>query len=301
MRDVGLSKRLSQYAVQAMLYEVTATPKPGLVDRGNSGAHRDMDIFTFMGSSASLAHYFFQCSHQTQSYLDSTGPGEADCRELFGILRGLGLEAERSMFDATNGVNTHKGLIFSLGIIVSAAAYSLCRSGCPDPDIHDICSVVCALTEGICDKDFKGVEGKAFHTAGEKLYLQHGIKGIRGEAEKGYPIVRDVSYPVMKELMERSGHPINDIFVQVLFHIMAVLEDTNVLNRHDMGVLEEVQAAAQEVLGLGGVFTEAGRESILELDRLFIERNISPGGAADLLAVTIFFHLLDVQTAREEV
>src|SRR4051812_47765287 len=105
---------ISQKALLSLLYEVSASPKPGLVDRYNQGAHKDMDFFTFMASSAALSNYFNDCVAEGVKY-SGQNP-----QELFFSLRSLGVDAEKSMFEATDNVNTHKGLIFSLGIICAA-------------------------------------------------------------------------------------------------------------------------------------------------------------------------------------
>ena len=108
---------LSYLAHKAMLYEVSASPKPGLVDRFSNGAHKDMDFFTFMSSSASLSQFFSHCALEGEKHLDS------DLPNLFSSLRIPGISAEKKMFFATNNINTHKGAIFSIGTICAAAGY----------------------------------------------------------------------------------------------------------------------------------------------------------------------------------
>jgi triphosphoribosyl-dephospho-CoA synthase len=277
---------ISQKALQALLYEVSASPKPGLVDRLNQGAHKDMDFFTFMASSAALNHYFHHCAIEGINYAGK------DPKQLFQVLRSIGIEAEKAMFAATNNVNTHKGLIFSLGIICAAASCCMKESKNKLVDTDLICTKVSIMTQGLCLRELSCLQKTENLTYGEKLYQNYGLKGIRGEVENGFPTVRNYSLPVLKNLKALNKISINDIYVQTLFHLMAVNEDTNVVARHDLETLELVHLNAQRVLEAGGMLTQEGVQMINEMDREFIRKNISPGGSADLLAVTIMFDLL---------
>lgn len=268
-----------------MLLEVTATPKPGLVDRNNAGAHKDMNFFTFMESSASQVHTFYKC---TLKGLNFDGK---DKKDLLKLIRPIGLEGEDKMFKATSGINTHKGLIFSLGVI-SAAAGLQYKETKKNMKVEDICHKVTEIAEGIVSRELEHLNNKDAITYGEKLFKNHGIKGIRGEVESGFPTVRNHSLPILRELME-GKESINDNLVQVLLHLMTVVEDVNILGRHGIEQLEYVKSVARGALALGGIFTEKGREKILELDKEFIQKNISPGGSADLLAVTLMLYFLE--------
>lgn len=292
MTNTRICEKISQCAVQALLYEVTASPKPGLVDRFNCGAHKDMDIFTFMSSSAALSSYFYYCSIETIRMIEKSEDEVNLYDNLFTGLRELGLKAEMNMYQATKDVNTHKGLIFSLGLIASAASIVFYKTGDLALSITDVSEEVKRITKGLCEKDFANIIGKEVLSAGEKLYLNYGIKGIRKEVEEGFPSVTNVAYPKMCDYMQQANHPVNDILVNVLLHLMAITEDTNILSRHDMSTLKDVQKRAKQALDLGGMFTGYGKEYVEHMDRDFSKRNISPGGAADLLAVTIMFYLL---------
>jgi triphosphoribosyl-dephospho-CoA synthase len=277
---------ISQKALLALLYEVSASPKPGLVDRFNQGAHQDMDFFTFMASSAALSNYFNDCVTEGIKYSGK------DPKQLFQALRSIGIEAEKAMFAATNNVNTHKGLIFSLGIICAAASCCMMESQNKIIDTEKICTKVSKMTQGLCLRELTLLKKTVNLTYGEKLYVNYGLKGIRGEVENGFPTVRNYSLPVLKKLKSLSNISINDIYVQTLFHLMAVNEDTNIVARHNLETLERVHLYAQRVLDAGGMLTQEGVQMIDKLDKEFIRRNISPGGSADLLAVTIMFDLL---------
>ncbi|SDY61819.1 triphosphoribosyl-dephospho-CoA synthase [Proteiniborus ethanoligenes] len=284
--NYGFCEYISEIAIKSMLLEVAATPKPGLVDRNNSGAHKDMDFYTFMESSASQVYTFYNCALEGLKF-----EGKEN-KELLNIIRPIGIEGENKMFNATRGINTHKGLIFSLGIIAAAAGLQHKETKKQKMDIDDICHKVKDIAEGIVSRELGKLDNKDSLTYGEILYKNHGIKGIRGEAESGFSTVRYHSLPIFRELMKGEGN-LNDNLVQVIFHLMTITEDVNILGRHGVDALEYVKSKAKEVLALGGIFTEKGKKKILEVDKDFIYRNISPGGSADLLAVTLMLYLLE--------
>jgi len=287
MNSNSFSEYIARLALKSLLYEVAATPKPGLVDRNNSGAHRDMDFFTFMSSSAAIADVFRKCAMEGINFdLD-------DSTLLLKNIRPIGIEGEKRMFEATNNVNTHKGLIFSLGIITAAAGNLYKKSeGRITFSPDEISSKVREITKGICH-EFKEIDNKEKLTYGEMLYKKYGIKGIRGEVESGFETVIKVSLPIMKKLVEEKKGSINDILVETLIHLMANTEDSNILGRHNLEVLSYVKEMGRKAIKLGGFFSGEGRNFIEEMDRDFIGKNISPGGSADLLAVTIMFFLLE--------
>lgn len=316
-----LCETIRYNAVASLLFEVSATPKPGLVDRLNQGAHSDMDFFSFMASSAALSPYFYKCAEKGMEFSEyqSSRP-----EMLFESLRPLGLTAEKAMYQATGGANTHKGLIFSIGIICAAAAvcYLKDRESKTEAeteiytelytdqktvvntelnaknkriDIHStekICNTVSMMTQGICARELASMKKKNNLSHGEMIYIKYGARGIRGEVENGFPTVRNYALPVFNRLKAAGGCSFNDILVQTLLHIMAVNEDTNVLARQDRDTLEYVRNCARRAIDAGGILTPEGTRMVNAMDRDFVERNISPGGAADLLAVTIMLDRL---------
>jgi len=282
----GLCQTISQYAATSLLYEVSSAPKPGLVDCLNQGAHRDMDFFSFMRSSAALFPYFYKCASMgVKFYQDSP-------QNLFKKLRRVGLEAEKAMYAATGGANTHKGLIFSMGLLCAASALCYMRDRPNIPNVEAICRTVSDMTQGLCHKELYSVKEKRNLTHGEKMFLKYGAKGIRGEAESGFATVRACSLPVFKKLKAMKEYSLNDILIQTLLNLMAVNEDTNILARHGMDTLKYVRDYAARALDAGGMLSTEGRQMVFEMDREFIEINISPGGSADLLAVTIMLDFL---------
>ncbi|HMK44185.1 MAG TPA: triphosphoribosyl-dephospho-CoA synthase CitG [Dissulfurispiraceae bacterium] len=282
-----LSEKIAQSALRSMLYEVAATPKPGLVDRANAGAHQDMDYFSFMASSSVLVFFFQECAQLGAKY------AAEESLDLFPALREAGLRAEKEMFAATGGVNTHKGLVFSLGIISAAAACCMTSEDRTTKLLDRICAKSGAITRGICERDFASVHLKERRTNGETLHLLHGFKGIRGEVEQGFPTVVEYAFPALNACRAQRILDFNDSLVQVLMVLLSVTEDTNIAARCGKDAICEVRRFAREALDCGGMYTSEGRRMIHEMDRIFIERNVSPGGSADLLAVTIMFDLLE--------
>lgn len=278
-RENNFADRIGGTAIRALLHEVAATPKPGLVDRSNNGAHDDMDFFTFMASVSALRNTF---EHFAEIGAETRG---LNPRGAFRHLQRAGLDAEKKMFAATGGVNTHKGAIFSLGLVCGAAGRA---AGDASPET--VCAAAAALCAGICDEAYGALTEAAQTrppTKGERVFLAHGIRGVRGEAEDGFPSVLRVGLPAYRE-MKQNGAPENDALVQTLLCLMSSVHDTNVISRRDLAASRYVRERAAAALVLGGMTTPAGKRAVEEMDRDFIQKNISPGGCADLLAVTFF-------------
>lgn len=266
-------------AGRALLAEVSVTPKPGLVDRANSGSHTDMDYFTFLDSAAVLTPWFrtFFCLGWDNAHLPEA--------EQFAKLRWAGLEAERAMFAATGGVNTHKGLIFSMAVLCGAMGRA--RAGRQGPvrleQLLESCARLgsCALAD---------LDRASSETAGLRCYRDHRITGIRGEAAGGFPSVLAHGLPVLREWLGR-GAALNDAAAAALLSLIGSVTDTNMIHR---GGLEEAERRKREAAELlRRVTTRTLRSRLEELDREYIRRNLSPGGCADLLALTLMFHFLD--------
>ncbi len=275
---------ISRYAAESMLQEVLATPKPGLVDRNNCGAHHDMDLDTFKCSIAALAPFMHQFAEAGQR---SAGQ---DLALLFAELRRTGINAEKEMFRATGGVNTHKGMLFSMGLLCGAAGRILAGSD-SSPTPESLCDMVAAMTKGLCDREFAGLDRKMFFSPGERVYMRYGEKGARGEAESGFENVRLFAYPMMESLFRKKISD-NDVLVHTLIRLMSKVSDTNVMARHDLATARYVKKEAARIWEEGGMLSPQGRKSIELLDQEFIRKNISPGGCADLLAITLFLWFL---------
>lgn len=275
---------IASYAMKALLYEVSASPKPGLVDRLGSGAHQDVDYFTFVDSALSLHDTFYTCA-QIGSEFDGNDP-----RELLALLRPIGLTGEKKMLESTRGVNTHKGAIFSLGILCAVAG----KLKSHEQKADTICEYIKRIASGLTD-ELGVIKSEKELTDGERIYKQHGILGIRGEVEAGFPSVRKYGLPTLKNMIHEGQFDRNEIMIQVLIQIMCHVDDSNVLARKGLEGLDFVRKESEKALQLGGVYNKEGWYYIVNMDRVFADQNISPGGTADLLAVTLMLHFLEHQ------
>jgi len=275
---------IANWAVQALLYELAASPKPGLVDRFDNGAHDDMNYYTFLKSINSLKCGFYNIAEVSNSF---SGKG---LKEWFSLITPIGRAMEREMLKATDGINTHKGAIFSLGIICSSVAYMMQHTSSDNLNSILIRNSIRNMTEGLCHQYLESITVSNHLSHGELLYKKYGITGIRGEAESGYKTVYEHGLPYLKENREL---PINDLLVNTLLKLMTVTEDTNILWRHNSQTLEYVKDSATDALRKGGMKTEAGVKAIYQMNESYKAANISPGGSADLLAVTILLGLID--------
>lgn len=271
-------QRIASLAVRSLLDEVATTPKPGLVDRANTGSHRDMDIFTFNASAAALYPYFLRCFELGRAGREQ--PGEA----IFEALREAGLQAEVEMYAATGGVNTHKGIIYTLGILCGAWG-RLWTAAQPFPGsqaLGETCGVLAAVSAA---EDLRRIaEEGAADTAGARLYRSQGLTGIRGEAAAGLPSVTRWALPAYRQALA-GGRSRNDAGAAALIHLIAHVDDTNLYHRGGRAGALWAAQAARELLDRSPLPTPA---EIARLDEEFIRRDLSPGGCADLLAVTYF-------------
>jgi len=273
---------IGQLAIAALLEEVYTAPKPGLVDPYSNGAHKDMNLDTFKESAKAIAPCF-----EEMALLGILMYEEPE--NLFPVIRRTGQKAEQAMYEATGGVNTHKGAIFTLGIL-SAAAGVCCRK-LRRITLDTLLETEQKMTRTILLGELEQLKSRAPKSSGERNLFQYGSKGIRGEAAEGYPSIRNYGLPVLRRGI-RSGHSWNQVKIQVLMTLMCSVEDGNILARTGMEGLKQVQSAACTFLKTGGAYA-AGAEKKLELlDLHFTEKNYSSGGCADLLAATIFINSL---------
>ena len=267
------AQQIGIWAVQSLLDEVCTTPKPGLVDRRNNGSHKDMDLFTFFASASALAPYFYRCAKIGMNTAKDTP------ETTFRHLRIAGLQAEQDMFAATCGVNTHKGAIFTIGLLCGAAGrlWNPVAGWSPDALFAEVSS----MTSQIVPKDFN--TGNT-DTIGLRLFAKNGIRGIRGEVAQGLPSVGKLGLPVYRNLKEQ-GLSSEQAGAITLLHLVGHVEDTNMIAR---GGIDGAKEGKDRTLSL---LYETGIPSIKQIEALddwFIHRNLSPGGCADLLAAVYF-------------
>ncbi len=277
-------EKLSEYLSQAILLEVSAYPKPGLVNRHTNGSHSDMSILTFAMSSVVLSRAYYQ-------FLEFGKQEDCSAEDLFNKVRMAGVVAEKDLLIATKGVNTQRGVLFAGGILAAAGGYLTKKT---DAVTEDIYGLVANMTQGLVKNELENLDIKTKLTAGELLYKKYGITGIRGEVEKGFPSVRNIGLPAL-EAAFAQGVCLNDALVHGLISLMTCVEDSNVIWRTDYETLQKVQLRAQYILSKGSIFSSIGREEIQKFDHDCVEHRISPGGAADLLSITIALFLLKNQ------
>lgn len=266
---------IAHLATQALQAELDTTPKPGLVDKDNNGAHRDMDYALMQRSIDTLHPYFVKLALL----------GCADALPTHTSIRDIGIEAERAMLSATNGVNTHKGALFSMGLAVVAAAHEERKIAANEEQIlkernggEDVLVSLQTTIKALA-ASFPDTNGT--HGSKAKL-LSKGttaIKGALDNAREGYEMLFAEWLPFyIERRKERDAHTLH----KTLLRIMCDLDDTNVIYRTDLATAEEVK---QEARALLDNFSEA---ALKDMDRHYTTRNISPGGAADMLSLTIF-------------
>ncbi len=341
---------VAKTAEKAMLSEVLVTPKPGLVDRNGSGAHDDMDIFTFTDSAAELYDYLRTCAMTgIEAKMNSGCGSESDCNEpsgsdpanpavLFEKINVRGLIAEQEMYSATGGVNTHKGLIFSMGLLCLSYGYCLGRvsdEGTSETLTESALSMCSAMAKEFLEGRIKDAEKKAakkgktegseseyegenknggkdrYETAGEKALRLYGVKGILGEAASGFESARK-ALPIYRKLKDMIGR--NDAGVITLLKLMSLCDDTNMIKRAGYDEAKRIREEIEEELKPTDIYCNTCEmikrddvkdcdvtldfaetiKKILDfasvLDKDLCERKISPGGAADLLAVVFMIN-----------
>jgi len=266
---------IAHLATQALQAELDTTPKPGLVDKDNNGAHRDMDYALMQRSIHTLHPYFVQLARL----------GFADTLPTHTAIRDIGIEAERAMLAATNGVNTHKGALFSMGLAVVAAAHEERKTAANEEQIlkeknggEDVLVSLQTTIKALA-ASFPDTSGT--HGSKAKL-LSKGttaIKGALDNAREGYEMLFAEWLPFYIE--RRKEHDAYTLH-KTLLRIMCDLDDTNVIYRTDLATAEEVK---QEARALLDNFSKA---ALKDMDRRYTARNISPGGAADMLSLTAF-------------
>ena len=262
---------LAQIAVGSLLQELEAYPKPGLVSRIDSGAHADMDYDVMNRSSRVLLHPFARIA--------AAGRNAGSFKS---IIVPLGLEAENEMLLATGGVNTHRGAIFSLGLILAALALVESRSTSKTPE-----QVRAKLLETWGEAlQAHANSGNYGNSHGSKVRRATGSGGARIEAARGFPCIFEIGVPSYYEALA-SGLDLNASRIQTLFILMEAVDDSNVIFRGGLEAADFVRRTAGQFLMDGGCGRDDWFDRAEELHRTFIQHNLSPGGSADLLSGTL--------------
>lgn len=272
---------IAELATRSLLYEVSVSPKPGLVDRFDNGAHSDMDFFTFLNSSTALTEYF-RSAYLLGKQLNRESPSS-----VFLSLRKLGIQAEAKMYASTDGVNTHKGTIFTFGLFCGALGWISNNVTEIDADRFLLfCGHMVAPT---LEAELSNVStgNSAAKTGGERFFAATGCGGIRSEASAGYPSLRTCGLPALRCALEQ-GYSYNDAGILVLLKLMCCVQDSNIFSRCGPSKQQQLSSHVRKILDE----PRLDLSQIEELNRLCIQDRVSPGGCADLLAATFFLHFL---------
>ncbi|MCR1926753.1 triphosphoribosyl-dephospho-CoA synthase CitG [Enterococcus gallinarum] len=279
---------VANMAIEALLYEVALSPKPGLVDRYDNGAHTDMDFFLFIKSIQTLAPFF-------EMYISTGYKHTGSLSELFQKIRKIGQHAEGEMLHSTNNVNTHKGANFSFAVILGSVGYYIQKERgssfslpLSESETSQIFCIVKEMCHGLVSNDFSIVDEKKM-SYGEKIYKKYNLTGIRGEAEAGYPTIQTEVLPIVRSL---DGENKEELLLNTLLILMSVTEDSNLIHRGGVNAWKKVQNVSKAILAQNYNLKEL-IIVLKEYNKELIANHLSPGGSADLLAVTIFFLLLE--------
>lgn len=267
---------LAHAACKALSDELHLTPKPGLVDEHDNGAHSDMDLALMARSIEACKPYFTKMA-SIGAQADKT-----DLSDMASQLRGIGIEAEQAMLKATGGINTHRGALFSLGLAVAAAAAAVAKSGDKQASLaadvlrQNIMKMAAALSAG---------KPARAESHGAKACTQYGIKGAARLAEEGYAMLFESWLPYYRSV---KGEPLAQH--RLLCRIISEIDDTNLYHR---GGSEGAEYARRYAAALA---EECSEEALAKANADFVARNLSPGGAADMLALTL---LIDSLTRKQ--
>jgi triphosphoribosyl-dephospho-CoA synthase len=264
--------RIGDLAAASLLLEAETWPKPGLVSHVDCGSHGDMDARTFRASALALHPFFVALASAGGTGMDE--------------LRAIGLLAEQAMIAATGGVNTHRGAIFGLGLLCAAAG-ALYGAGREYP-LGSLGTFVClrwgsAILSGPITRQSHGSEA----------LRRYGAGGARAEAAAGFPHVYEVGLPALRSGRFLASGDENAARVHACFALLATLEDTNLLHRSGEAGLRFARRAARDFLRRGGVGQVHWQSRAAEIHHEFIARRLSPGGCADLLAMSLLVDALE--------
>ncbi|MDR5779776.1 triphosphoribosyl-dephospho-CoA synthase [Caballeronia sp. LZ065] len=260
-------------ARDALIAEARLTPKPALVDQRGSGAHRDLDLDTMLRSAHALHPTFLAIARAASRAQPSQALREQLAR--------IGREGEIAMMNATGGSNAHRGAIWIVGLLCAGAALHA---------LHDS-AAICASAAAIACHEDRYAPPSASASHGARASARYQVAGARGEARNGFPHARLIGLPALDAARAR-GVCENDAQLDALLAIIASLDDTCLLHRGGRRALTAAQDGARVVMARGGVATDEGRAALAQLDDALLALNASPGGAADLLAATLFLDSL---------
>lgn len=279
-RKIKVVNFIAEQALKAILFEVATEQKPGLVCPSTNGAHKDMDYFTFLSSSSALASYLYKITKYGYAFTEN----KIDYSEAIVKLRTLGLEAEETMYKATKNVNTHKGVIFLMGYACFSASVVFSKQN--TFNTKKTRNIIKKLSCNLVEEDY---EKRKFgnNTHGASCYQKYGKKiagGARYEAEQGLPLVFKTGLPFLELEKNKTKEQWQKTLQTLLLILISKNNDTNILYRTNHKKLKQVKKMALEAIQC--------KEKLKKLISYCKNNNISAGGSADILAVSLFFHFI---------
>jgi triphosphoribosyl-dephospho-CoA synthase len=271
-RAGSLADRLADAAAEALTEELDTYPKPGMVSFHDNGSHRDMTASMFLVSIAVLKPFFAEIA--------AAGYRRAGLADL----RRIGRQAEKAMLAATGGVNTHRGAIFSLGLLCAAAGYAFSRGVFSDLPADGLGKIIAAHWGPGLDscQEYAG----ASH--GAVMYKKYGAGGARREAAGGFASVRRIGLPAFTEALRGFSPAVAR--THCFFALLEAVPDTTLMYRGGLAGMHFAREQARVFNARGGVKDRGWRRRAQRIHREFIDRNLSAGGVADLLAATLLVH-----------
>jgi triphosphoribosyl-dephospho-CoA synthase len=266
--------RLARLARQALIAEAELTPKPGLVDRRGAGAHSDLSLRIMTRSARAIEPYLCE-----MALISGRNYPSQLLRERLAV---VGREAELAMRKATSGSNAHKGAIWVLGLLTSAAAMQD-HDGAP-------ASTIAGTAKKIASFQDRATPRLVSH--GDLVAKRYGVAGARGEALGGFLHVVDIGLPILHS-RRASGATETVARLDALLGIVSCLDDTCLLYRGGEEALVTAKAGAAAVESAGGSGTRLGKQRLQRLDHRLLELGVSPGGSGDLLAATLFLDAVE--------
>jgi triphosphoribosyl-dephospho-CoA synthase len=268
------ARRLARLARQALIAEAELTPKPGLVDRRGVGAHTDLSLDIMRRSAVAIEPYFCRMAILSKG----AGPSQS-MREQLAL---IGRHAEHAMLEATRGSNSHKGAIWALGLLVSAAAMY--------DENGARATAIAAKAKDIASFEDRALPRLVSH--GDSVAMRYGVAGARGEALCGFPHVMKLALPMLRR-RRQQGAMEQIARLDALLSVMSRLDDTCVLYRGGAAALDVAKEGAVAVEAGGGSGTPLGKRRLNQLERRLLNLNVSPGGSADLLAAALFLDAVE--------
>ncbi len=266
---------LGRAAIAALYDELALESKPGLVSFADSGSHHDMDAGTFLRSLFALRHFFVRVAAQGAR------------SDAFEPLESLGIAAEARMLHATGGVNTHRGAIFTLGLLCAAAGAA------QDAGLACNATTLRATLRARWGAALASrAATRALDTHGARATRQHGLRSASEEAAQGLPTLFDHVLPALRDA-RRAGADDRGARLHALFTAMAEVDDTNLVHRGGLQGLCDARRLAREFLADGGGLSADAPERAARVHAAFVERRLSPGGAADLLAAACWIERVE--------